>query len=128
LRVKLQVFLCSAKKSFNYYFTSTVILFCLNVCYVSCMMVDSEMSAECQLLKPVCLRVTVARNLSASWYHGCADIELCGQLQEISVDLFFCSGCLAVWTDTAFHVLLIYLFDRCLLYVLAYKPRILTKF
>jgi len=52
------------------------------------MMTDSESSSECELLKPVCLRVAVARNLSASWYHGCADIELIGQLQEISVDLF----------------------------------------
>ena len=52
-------------------------------------MTDSEMGSECQLLEPVCLHVTVARNLSTSWYHGHADIELFGHLQEISVRLFF---------------------------------------
>jgi len=51
------------------------------------------MGSECQLLEPVCLHVTVARNLSASWYHGCADIELFGHLQEISVHLFFFQFC-----------------------------------
>jgi len=51
---------------------------------------DSVMGSECQLLKPVCLRVTAARNLSASWYHGRADIELTGRLQEISVNIFPC--------------------------------------
>jgi len=51
-------------------------------------MTDAVLGSECQLLKPVCLRVTVERNLSASWYHGCADIELLGHLQEILVDWF----------------------------------------
>ena len=60
------------------------------------------MSSECQLLEPVCLRVTVARNLSSSWYQGCADVELHGRLQEISVDDVcdlsrFC--CFTSWTD-----------------------------
>jgi len=55
-------------------------------------MAGSEVGAECQLLEPVCLRVTVARNLSASWYHGSADVEVLGQLQEISVSQL--SGCL----------------------------------
>jgi len=54
------------------------------------MMANSIMGAECQLLKPVCLRVAVARNLSASWYHASADIELTGRLQEISVNIFIC--------------------------------------
>ena len=59
------------------------------VCHVSAMLKDSELGSECQLLEPVCLHVAVARNLSASWYHGCADVELLGCLQEISVGLFF---------------------------------------
>jgi len=58
----------------------------LIVCYARSVMTDAVLGSECQLLKPVCLRVTVERNLSASWYHGCADIELLGHLQEISVD------------------------------------------
>jgi len=69
------------------------------------MMIDSEMGPECQLLKPVCLRVAVARNLSASWYHGCADIEMHGQLQEISVDLF------SVLADWLFALLMVSVSD-----------------
>jgi len=62
-----------------------------SVCHFSSvMMANSIMGAECQLLKPVCLRVAVARNLSASWYHASADIELTGRLQEISVNIFIC--------------------------------------
>ena len=56
---------------------------------------DSEIGSEYQLLEPVNLHVTVARNLSASWYHGRPDVELLGRLQEISVHLFF--GCFNVW-------------------------------
>jgi len=74
------------------------------------MMMDSESGSECELLKPVCLRVAVARNLSASWYHGCADIELIGQLQEISVDLFFCSYHLANRTNDSFSVILSHIY------------------
>jgi len=59
------------------------------------MLKDSEIGSEYQLLEPVNLHVTVARNLSASWYHGRPDVELLGRLQEISVHLFF--GCLNVW-------------------------------
>ena len=64
-------------------------LICGIVCCTSATLKDSDIGSECQLLEPVCLHVTVARNLSASWYHGCADIELLGRLQEISVGLFF---------------------------------------
>jgi len=59
------------------------------------MMTGSDVYSECQLLKPVCLRVAVTRNVSASWYHGCADVELLGQLQEIAVDRFLVLVCLA---------------------------------
>jgi len=61
---------------------------CGIVCYISAVLKDAEIGSECQLLEPVCLHVTVARNLSASWYHGCADIEVLAHLQEISVGLF----------------------------------------
>lgn len=65
------------------------------VYYISAMLKDSEIGSEYQLLEPVNLHVTVARNLSASWYHGRPDVELLGRLQEISVHLFF--GCFNVW-------------------------------
>ena len=47
----------------------------------------TEITAECQLLKPVSLAVKLTRNLSASWYHGHPDVELHGRLQDFSVRL-----------------------------------------
>jgi len=48
---------------------------------------ETEIKAECQLLKPVSLAVKLTRNLSASWYHGHPDVELHGRLQGFSVRL-----------------------------------------
>ena len=58
---------------------------CVWLVFNSAVMNDLVVSAECTLLEPVSLQVSVARNLSASWYHGCPDIELSGRLHSLSV-------------------------------------------
>ena len=45
----------------------------------------TEITAECQLLKPVSLVVQLTRNLSSSWYHGHPDVEVHGKLHDFCV-------------------------------------------
>jgi len=84
-------------------------------CYTSSVMKDSVMGSECQLLQPVCLRVAVTRNLSASWYHGRADIEVMGRLQEISVVLFSVPA-VPVCADVVLIYLLRYFYLRFVIF------------
>ena len=51
-------------------------------------MLGMEMLAECMLLEPVSLELTVVRNLSIQWYHDSAAIEIAGKLDRFSVRSF----------------------------------------
>ena len=50
-------------------------------------MLGTEMLAECLLLEPVSLELSVVRNLSIQWYHKSAGVEIAGNLHHFSVRL-----------------------------------------
>ena len=63
---------------------SLYIYFCI-VEHCSAIISGKDITAEHDLLQPVSLQVSLVRNLSTSWYHGHANLELSGRLKSLSV-------------------------------------------
>ena len=49
---------------------------------------DGGVQAECLLLEPLTISLSMQRNLSAAWYHDNPDIELTGALEPLTVSLY----------------------------------------
>ncbi len=56
-------------------------------------MMGNEVQAECRLLDPVCLKLSISRNLAAGWYHGHPDVEISGKLDTLAVSGYQASHC-----------------------------------
>ncbi|XP_063952525.1 intermembrane lipid transfer protein VPS13A-like isoform X3 [Lytechinus pictus] len=48
---------------------------------------QEAVKSEVPILHPMCLHVTLARNLSAAWYHGAPAIAVSGKLEAIQISL-----------------------------------------
>lgn len=42
-------------------------------------------SAECLLIEPVTISLSICRNLAAAWYHEVPDIDISGKLKAVVV-------------------------------------------
>lgn len=56
--------------------------------FCSCYTVEGQVKAECLMLKPVTMELTVQRNLSSAWYHDVADLDIKGEIPAITVSGF----------------------------------------
>ena len=48
-------------------------------------MMGTDMQAECLILEPVNINLTLVRNLAAGWHHGHPDIDVAGHMQQFVV-------------------------------------------
>ena len=59
---------------------------------------DGGVQAECLLVEPMTISLSMQRNLSAAWYHDKPDIELSGALEPLTVSLSAGLQCVCVCT------------------------------